>query len=398
LAKNHAKSTHAKRLENHFNRMAHPLPLVAGCGRERSAFTSTGMASSSHAGSGAQPALFGRGVVLRSKPQSAMANLLQLLSYDYNRRDMVINTFTLVLVICAFSVATAAGTLALGSIFWLPVAVLIASLQCMASLISQQQGFSLLWCTLSGLMIYEEARWRVFSGGGVGVAVVALAAAAAIGLSLCYYLVEEVVLDPWSDLSGLKGVRWALTTCWDRIGTTLMHSASIGLGSALGGLADAAPGREATFWALLGLAAAATAIGLPCVMRHHHRLRVGCSASSIQPDAPTPSLSAEELAIASLQSQLLRAREELAYLSSNVGRQASRAKLLVTSSASAVGCADSSEIANSSGVSEPSPGPESAAAMAAADAALDDKVDALKRREAQLLERIAQRVNGCTPR
>jgi hypothetical protein len=367
-----------------------PLPLVVRSGREKQRVEIT--TSSGSFGDVMPPALVGRGAVLREKPQSAVANLLQLLSYDYNRRDMLINAVTLAMVVAAFAVATASGTLLLGTFFWLPVAVLIASLQCIASLLSQQQGFSLVWCCLSGLMLYEEARWRVFSGASVGASVVAIAAAVAVGLSLCYYLIEEVALDPWSDLSGLKGVRWAFMTCWDRIGTTMMHTASGGLGVALGGLADAAPGREATFWALLGLAAAATAVGLPCVLRHHHRLRVGCSASSIQPDAPTPTLSADELAIASLQSHLLRTREELAYLSSGVGRQASRDKLLAEGSAS-----EAAEGTSSASVGDDAAGSGAAIeSPAAADVALDDRIEALRRREAQLLERIAERVKGCS--
>lgn len=275
----------------------------------------------------ASPALVGRGVVLRQQPQSACSNLCQLLLYDGNRRDVFINTVTLTMVMVTFAVASSTGSSNLGAFFWLPVTFLIAALQCIASLLTQQQGFSLVWCSLAGLMVYEQAKWQIFSRGGSELAIVAVLAAACSGFSLCYYFLEELVCDAPSDLSGLSGARLALTSCWDRMGTTMMHFTSIGLGAALGALADAAPGRAATFWALLSIAALVVVVGMPCVLRHHHRIRMGCPVSRVAAE-PGPSMSAEELAIASLQSQLLKTREEMAFLRSTVGRQATHAEAL----------------------------------------------------------------------
>ena len=295
----------------------------------------------------------GHGVVLRTGPEKAWHALIRILCYSWNGRDCTINGITLVVICTALTIATVTGSLDLGSFFWLPVTVLVTALQCIEAILTRNEGFSLIWCCLAGLMLYEEARWHALSAAGwSATAVSALAAACACAFALVYYLLEELIWEAPSDLSRLHGLRWALAKLWDRLGTTGMHTGSMGVGAALGALADVSPGRAATFWGFSILALVAVLVAVPLVMRHHRRLRSGCGIGSVAPDAPT--MTAEELALASLQRQLLRTRDEMRYIRS-------RGDLLLDQG-------------------QP----------AAADGYKPESLVALERRESQLTERIEQ--------
>ena len=338
------------------------------------------------------PAVRGQGVVLRGHP-SACAELVKLLAYSYNKRDCAINCFVLLAVASSFAVATALGGLGkLGAFFWMPVTLLVSALQCIAAVLTQQQGFSLVWCCLAGLMLYEEAVWRAFSTLGAGPTGIAILAAVACVGSLIYYLAEEALWEQPSDLSGLHGARWVAVSCWDRVGTTLVHLVSISIGVALGAAADASPNRVSTFWALLGLGAVASAVALPVVLRHHRRLRSGCGVASVSPQNPT--MSADELALASLESQLLKTRDRLSWLQAEEGRHASHAQRASSSSGggSTSIWVGSSDCSGGSGGSSGRTGPEPESPTAADDeGAHDEEVESLRQREQLLLGRIADR-------
>ena len=240
------------------------------------------------------------------------SSLLAILTYQYNLRDTSINAVTLVVILIALIVATAIGTLTLSALFWLPFALLIILLECFVALLTHQEGFSFTWCALAGLMLYEQLRWRVFSRqGSVAAVAVAIAAAVACVASLIYYLIEEVFwLEP-ADLSGLRGAKRAACTCYDRVGTTMIHLLGIGIGAGAAAIADAAhPSRNGAFYVVLGLGVLLLVL-LPLVMRH--RNAAGAKAHSRVAPA-VANLSTEDLAVANLQVQLQRTRDEISRL------------------------------------------------------------------------------------
>ena len=309
-------------------------------------------------------------------PPNHLPRLMATLLYNGNRRDVIINLATLLLVLASLVVATAAGTLHLSALFWLPVGLLIFAIQAITALITQQEGFSLTWCTLVGLMIYEEARWSAFSGKGQEAAVLSVVAGAAACFSMVYYAIEETVCDKPSDLSGLRGCKWCLYTTWDRIGTTLVHMLCLGLGALLGAAADAESSRTAGFWVVLAIAMTCFVL-LPVLLCHERRLRGACSLASVQPEPPAIELSGEELAVANLQQQLMRTRDEIAWLKS---KQGSRAFLDTATS--------EARIADESG------------AVAAPEGATSEHLDAqlskLAKRESTLMLKLEQRDSDIT--
>ena len=256
-------------------------------------------------------------------PPHPCVTLTRILTYDYNWRDTIFNSVCLLLVLASLIAATASGALTLGAFFWVPVALLIASLQIIAAALTQQQGFSLIWCMLAGFIVYEELRHSVFSHS-LATGVLALVSGGTCGCALLYYLVEELCWEKWEYAAGeLRGWQLALTAAWFRLGTTAVHLVFVGLGTAVGAAADAAPARAPAFWAILALGAAA-ALAVPVVVCHARRLR-GCTLSSVHPQPPRPlahQASQEELAIANLEAQLMRTRDEIAWLRSDEGRAA----------------------------------------------------------------------------
>ena len=149
-----------------------------------------------------------------------------------------------------------------------------------------------------------------------------------------------------------------------------MHSLAIGLGLLIGVAVDADGGRTAPFWIMIGLSALAVAT-FPCVLMRLRWIRGGCGLASVAPDAPRtgpPALSNEDLAIAALQAQLLRARDERSQLEHQIRAAASAREPPHASSPFADGTADGLDAT-----------------------ALGRKLDALRRREQQLLERLAAR-------
>ena len=320
--------------------------------------------------------------------------LFVTLTYNGNRRDIAINSTILVLVLTSLVTGTAIGTLNLSALFWAPVALLISALQAVAAVVTQQEGFSLIWCTLVGLMIYEQARWNAFTSEGAFLMAAAATTAAAAGLAVAYYACEELVCDEPSDLSGLRGPRWCLTSIWDRLGTTLVHVVCLGLGALLGALADTHVSRVGGFWTILTIGAIGAAM-LPIFLCHARHLRCACSLASVQPEPPIIELNAEELAVANLQQQLLKTRDEIAWLSS---KQGSEAFVKRASSADSIDAGSGETGGANQDVEAPPVGDDGApgGAAAAAAALLEAKMTQLVKRESTLLDKLQQRDQDIT--
>ena len=304
------------------------------------------------------------GVTPTARQHSIAWKLLSVLTYTFNVRDTVINSLTLALVVAALIVATASGSLTLSSIFWVPFSLLLVALQCMAALLTEQEGFSLVWCALAGLIIYEEVRWRAFSRAGPGSIGVAIAAAASCCAALIYYAAEELCFLDAAPSNGLRGQRLAAHRCWDRLGTTMVHLSSLGIGAAAAAAADAAPERRAAFFVVVGLGACAV-LSCPFVLRYSRRR---CGLSSVSPFAPAEA-SEVDLAIANLQQQLLRTRDEISRLTYE------RAKL-----------------GGGSAEPEPEPAFEAEPSSIEPTAALDAELAVLRKRETTLADKIAARL------
>ena len=333
------------------------------------------------------------GVTTTARQQSAAWKLLSVLTYTFNVRDTIINSLTLALVVAALIVATASGSLTLSSVFWVPFGVLLVALQCMAALLTEQEGFSLVWCALAGLVLYEEARWRAFSRAGPGSTGVALAAAAACCASLIYYAAEELCFLAAAPSNGLRGGRLAAHRCWDRLGTTMVHLSSLGIGAAAAAGADTAPERRVAFFVVLGLGACAV-LSCPIVLRYSRRR---CALSSVSPFAPAEA-SEVDLAIANLQQQLLRTRDEISRLTYE------RAKLGASFDASAPALdasaaprkpaklEDSASEGRESAEPEPEPAFEAEPSSLEQTAALDAELAVLRKRETTLVDKLAARL------
>lgn len=342
-------------------------------------------------------------------PPSACEAFARTLSYNYNRRDTAINLVVLALCIAALGAATAAGSLTLGALFWLPLMLLIAALQCIVTLLADQQGFSLVWATLIGLMLYEELRWGVFSTAGLGSGICAICAASSAGLAVVHYAVEEMFIDEippvWEDASATASHRdstraisvW-LHACmlftWFRLGTTLLHALFIAIGALVGIAADLERDRGPAFWSVLGLGALASAT-LPCVLWHYHKIRNGCALGAVDPGGATLGtkrvMSDEELAIANLEAQLMRARDEISWLSCAATQRVDAPcdKAAVSSTKRAV-CGASCPAGSTGGSSA---GPE-LSGDAGEQVAAAERLDILRKREVQLVERIKARTGS----
>ena len=300
-------------------------------------------------------------------PRLATTQLIRFLTYDFNVRDTLINAVVLTTVLIALIVATACTTLALSAVFWVPFALFIAALQCVVTYLTEQQGFSLVWCALSGLGIYEELQWRVFSSAGSASSGIAITAACACALAVAYYTAEEactsygrVELSP----QVRPPKRWLLQL-WGRLGTTCVHACTIGVGAGAARVADVAPGRTAAFYTALALGLSCLIILIGLMGRSR---RVGGAA--VHPDAPAAgSPSSDELAIASLQMQLLRTRDEMSRM------RYERAKSTYALAGEAAEAAEAT----------------AAPVGGAPTGGLDDELARLVRREATLLERLALR-------
>ena len=178
----------------------------------------------------------------------ACETLVRTLTYEYNRRDTAINALVLCLCVATASTATAVGSLALGTFFWLPLFVLVTSLQCIVTALTEQQGFSLIWAVIFGLMVFEQLRWRVVTAAGLACIVLGVATVVCASLAVGYYLIDELFFFEVPPLGHMRGARYGVTLCWFRTGTTVLHLLSMLLGASLGAAADAEDGRSSPFW------------------------------------------------------------------------------------------------------------------------------------------------------
>ena len=329
-------------------------------------------------------------------PELAVNVLLRTLSYGYNVRDTCINLFVLGLCVVSLCSVTATGDLTLSALFWVPTTVLIASLQCIVTVLAEQQGFSLVWAVLAGLMLYEQVRHDVFTDAGPSIAVLALVNAAVAGSAISYYLVEELF---WFEVP--DGGERCPALCWYRTGTTAVHLMAVGIGGLAGLAADSTPSRVSPFWTVVGMAAVAL-VALPCVLLHLRRLQGSCGLASVVPDVPTPLgrsaslqvlFSDEELAIASLQAQLLKTREQIAH-----ARHRTRQPEAASAGAAGGVVASSSSGGGGPPTTAPAAAPTSTPADAPADEAamLTQTLATLQKREALLLERLMAHATSAT--
>ena len=331
-------------------------------------------------------------------PESAAHQLLRTITYSYDKRDTCINVVTLTVVVFSLVFVTAAGSLTLSSVFWLPFALFIAALQCIAALLTQQEGFSLVWCALAGLMLYEETRWRIFSSVGSGGLGVFVASAVLCVVALIYYCIEELFWLPAADNLPPRGLCRKALLCWHHLGTTAVHSLSIGIGAAGGALADVAPGRHVSFYVALTIGVASS-LALVYVLRRARR------RSSVEPAPATPHAtdttpSDEELAVANLQAQLMRTRDEISRLSYEHAKRAyarDGASAAAASIATQPSCSAAPAPAPSSDLQGSMPattsvehGTEDEGGLDGANAALA-QLETLKKREAALVARLADR-------
>ncbi|KAL1520467.1 hypothetical protein AB1Y20_022048 [Prymnesium parvum] len=233
------------------------------------------------------------------------ARVLRIVTYSFSPRDTCINGLVLLSQLCALCAATSSRRLSLSSLFWLPFALLIGEVQLLACLLTGDEGFSMLWCALVGLMLYEHAVHQVFSGPDSA----ALPALAIVGYTLAaaalvYYAAEEVSLARRASAAAPHGEALP-AACWRWCGSTSMHALSAALGAALVALADLEDERRAAFWIMLASALLLLLLLLvACRCRPPH--------SRVHPVAvDNKALSDQMLRLEMLQMQLTKCREEL---------------------------------------------------------------------------------------
>ena len=101
----------------------------------------------------------------RSTCRRLLAPFCETLTYEYNRFDTFLNAAVLAVVSSCLITASVQGELHVGALFWLAFALFAGAVQLIAGVLIGTLGFSLVWCALFGVMLYEELRWRLFSAG-----------------------------------------------------------------------------------------------------------------------------------------------------------------------------------------------------------------------------------------
>lgn len=238
-----------------------------------------------------------RSATLRRSSHTFLATL----TYDFDRFDTVLNGAVLLAVSLCLMVTAFEVGLGLSALFWLPFALFAGAVQILAGVLFGVLGFSLVWCALFGLALYEEVRWRRFSSGAIHVQGLAALATVLASMALVLYAVEELVPQHTATSS-------CAASCWSRCGSTLLHGATLLLAALLTLAADSWHGdRRGAFFAAFG----ASALLLLCTpLLAAARCHPGKAAVRVQPVV----LSAQDMAVALLQEQLMRTRDRISVL------------------------------------------------------------------------------------
>ena len=315
--------------------------------------------------------------------------LLRILTYSYSARDTLINTTVLALQVSLLSVATSAGRLSLGSLFWLPFSAFACTLQVLTCIVTEDEGFSMVWCALVGLGLYERSDGAFSAGVAPSLPALASVSHALAAAALAYYAAEEVLIArahtsvdergpapqaiiDGRGLGGCWGSCWA--GCWLWCGATCMHLLGVALGAALVALADGDQERRAGFWVLLSLGAALLLL-LPLVCR--------CRPPSarVVPEGPLSAqvLRIQVLRIHGLQLQLARCQEQIALL------RAERDAMAAASASPRAQISGEGDAAQPCDVADDGAG---AGAAASRLIEISSELTVLERREAQLWARV----------
>ena len=290
-----------------------------------------------------------------------------------------------------FLVASLTTELNVRTLFWVPFALFVGAFQVLVGVQTDAEGFSLIWCALFGSMLHEELRSNLFSHSGTLVRCLAAGTTLLVALALIIYGIEESMLLPEQRPSHRRP---CAECCWDRTGSSTMHAATLLVGVAVGAAAHAWPlGVVITICvAAVVTGVAATRVGL------RRRARAALAARAGQRGRATE----EDLAIAQLESQLLRTREKAAMLRHKLQQQPPTALLPAPSAA---GLGPTAPLAAEVHGAEPARRQGEVAEREAhphtharADAGAGADVDAwlqelaqLERRERQLLDRLETR-------
>jgi len=237
----------------------------------------------------------------RARSCGLLRSCLDSLTYGFNRFDTFLNVAVLSVVAACLIVASTDGSLDLGALFWLPFGLLVGMIQLLAGIVINTQGFSLVWCAFFGVGVYEEVRWQTFSDSSVLVRGLAALACVLVVLAVALYGIEELVPLPHERHRGAR--RPCSVICWERAGTTLLHLLTMLIAAVATLVADEwHSDRRGGFYAALGGSALLLLCCTPLALRCRR------SAARVQP------MTAEQMALALLQEQLLKTRDRLAQL------------------------------------------------------------------------------------
>lgn len=217
--------------------------------------------------------------------------VLSIVTYSYSAKDTLINATVLACQLAALAVVSSRRRLSLSSIFWLPFAFFICTLQILVCVITGDEGFSILWCTLAGLMVYEHAVHDAFSipGNETSAALVlAIVSYTLVAIAVICYAIKEAYIASKQKVSDCEErnrsrLRKALTAYWLWCGATSMHLLAILIGVGLVALVDLEDERRVGFFAIL-------AAGVMLVFL----LPIACHSSSSTTQIH-PSISAHEV-------------------------------------------------------------------------------------------------------
>lgn len=261
----------------------------------------------------------------------ALARLvLRTLTYSYSARDTSINAAILSSQIIVLAIASSHGELSLGSFFWLPAGFFVLELQLITCILTSEHGFSLLWCALCGLMIYEHVVHDIFASSvDHPAATLSLVSYSLTAAGLVYYATEEVWVACQQNRKTGRRIAQShqinstqrCTNCWWRwCGSTTVHVLAIGLGAALVALVDIENERKVGFWTLVA-SILVLLIGIPVACR--------CRPPDAQVSPigiESKELSQQMLRIDLLQAQLEQCRATLASLRSQRDAQQAHQK------------------------------------------------------------------------
>ena len=286
--------------------------------------------------------------------------------YHGNRRDVLLNNAVLVLTVGALAVGAVLqhGEPLLDRLLFLSFALLSGSVQMYVALAADTEGFSIVWAALLGFLVHAHAAFALYTldPSEPHVASYSLSGlAAGVGIvALLYYSASTHYLS------------------------TLAHLISAAIGFGVGALGRAH--ALATSVILLGLAAAAAVAALARRVRSSGAEKARLATA---PGAqPATTLTSGEMALALLQEQLLRTRDELARAEHQLGVLERQEELGDKAAASGATCAEAAGVATDT--SDEAAGGEAEGAERSVQS-LRDRLAMLRRREETLARRASEK-------